>query len=201
MVHHKGKSTALALGLCVSALVLIGCSRESDDPGAVPRQESPAPTAAPVSRTAAVAGPIEPTGWQTVSSGDWSFEIPDDWVDDASMYYPAELADRLMPGTVCQIGTVMSSSGWTVEDTLESSFGPPPWTMTPVTVCNEDGHLLEANDVGRSSLSLVFEDEEATVMYEMPIIKVFDCSTFSSRFGQYESIFRRILESTRCREE
>lgn len=198
MFHYKRTFTVVNMGLLVCALVLVACGTESSNEGAVSGQEAASPPAASASATEAVA-PIVPSGWKTASEGDWSFDIPEDWVDDSGMYYPEELADRVMPGVLCQIGSRVIASDGTVEDELEALYGPGPWTMTPVTVCDADGHLLEASDAGRRYLSLIFEYEASTSSGQMPAIEVFNCLASSSRFGQYEAIFRRILESTRCR--
>ncbi len=199
MIRNQTISIVMVAGLC--ALALIGCDRKPDQEGGVSGRASAAPIAASAQGTEA----IVPSAWKTVSEADWSFDLPLDWAGDAGMYYPEELADRLAAGvwphTVCQIGSRVIASDGTVEDELEALFGPGPWTMTPVTVCDADGHLLEASDAGRMHLSLVFEFETltSTSSVEVPAIEVFVCSTASSRFGQYEAVFRRILESTRCR--
>jgi hypothetical protein len=206
MFRKKRTLIVMALGLCVCALALIACGTESDEGGAVAEQKAAATPAASQSGTEA-ADPIVPSGWKTASEGDWSFDIPVDWVEDSGMYYPEELADRLAAGvwphTICQIGSRVIASDGTVEDELEALYGPGPWTMTPVTVCDADGHLLEASDAGQMYLSLIFEFETltSTSTEEVPAIEVFNCSASSSRFGQYEAIFRRILESTRCRDD
>ncbi len=204
MFHNKRTFIVVTMGLLVCALVLVACGTESNNEGAVSGQEAAARPAASASGTEAVA-PIVPSGWKTASEADWSFDIPKDWVDNLGMYYPEELADKLADGvwphTICQIGSRVIASDGTVEDELKALYGPGPWTMTPVTVCDADGHLLKASDAGRMYLSLVFEFETFTSSGQMPApaIEVFSCSASSSRFGQYEAIFRRILESTRCR--
>lgn len=200
MVHNKRTFIVMALGLCVCALALFACGTESDDGRAMSPQEATVPPAASPSGAESVA-PIVPSGWKTASQGDWSFDIPEDWVDEPFMYYPEELADRLMPGIRCEIGSRVIQPDGTVEDELGALFGPGPWTMTPVTVCNQDGHLLEAGDVGRRWLSLVFEYVASTSDGEMPAIELFICSASSARFAEYEAIFQRILESTRCRDD
>ncbi len=196
MFQKKRTFSSVTLGLLICALVLVGCNANSNDADAVSGQKET--TTSPASAQGkAPAETIVPSGWKTVSDGQWSLSIPEDWVDDSGFYYPEEAANSMTgaPNIFCVIGTRMIPEGKTAEDEFKSMFGSALLNKTPVTVCEKDGYMAEA----KSNLALVFEYEASTSFGQGAAIEYINCGTpTSAKFKQYEPVFRRILESAHC---
>jgi hypothetical protein len=192
-MFQKRTFIAVTLNLWVCILLLAACGGESKDENAVSAKGATMTPAASESRTGADA-PIVPSGWKTVTDWKWSFSIPEDWIED-HLYHPEGAVSSMTgaPNIFCVIGARTIPEGKTAEDELKAMLGTP-LTKTPMTVCNENGSLVE----GKNSLALVFEDEALTSSGRMPGINYIHCRAPSSRFNQYEPIFRRILDSVDC---
>lgn len=181
--------------LLVCALMLVGCGANSDDADEVSGQRTTTTSqvAAPDPKPAE---PIVPSGWKTVTDGSWRLSIPVDWIDDSGFYYPNEAANSMTgaPKIFCVIGARTVPEGETAEDELKSMLGSAPLTKIPMTVCNRSGYMV----VAKRNLALVFEQEASTSFGQRAAIEYINCRAPSSKFSQYESIFRRILESVNC---
>jgi hypothetical protein len=196
MFQKKRTFLTVTLGLWVCALIFFGCDANSNDADAVSRQGATTTSPASVPGTKS-AEPIVPSGWKTVSDGQWSLSIPEDWVDDSGFYYPKEAANSMTgaPNIFCVIGTRTIPEGKTAEDELGAMLGSVPMNKTPKTVCDRDGYMVEA----KNNLALVFELEASTSFGQRAAIEYINCGTpSSSKFNQYEPIFRCIVESTNC---
>ena len=188
MFHKNRTFLAVALGLWVCALIIVGCGTDSNDTNAVSEQEASKNSSA---------DPIVPSAWKTVSDRPWRLSIPEDWVDDSGFYYPKESVNSKtgVPSIFCVIGTRTIAEGKTAEDELKAMFGSAPLNKSAMTVCNRSGYMVAA----KTNMALVFELEVSTSFGQKGAIDYINCGApSSSKFNQYEPIFRRILESANC---
>lgn len=196
MFHNNRTFLAVALGLWVCVLILVGCGSDSNDTNAVSEQEA-STTSSASTTDAKSADPIVPSAWKTVSDRPWRLSIPEDWVDDSGFYYPKESVNSKTgaPSIFCVIGTRTIAEGKTAEDELKAMFGSAPLNKSAMTVCNRSGYMVAA----KTNVALVFELEASTSFGQKTAIDYINCGApSSSKFNQYEPIFRRILESANC---
>lgn len=196
-MHHKMKTViAVALSLLVYVLVFVSCSQESNDADVVSKNGAATPPKASHSNNGA-ADPIVPSGWKTVTSDNWTFSIPDDWVEGSMRTYHPEGAVNSMgvAHTFCVTGVNEIEETGVEDDRLKYMVGFGPLNKTPKPVCGKDGFMVE----GKEGLALLYEFEPRPGYGpEFAVDAIWCTASSSSTFRQYEAIFRHIIDSVEC---
>jgi len=197
MFQKKSMFSIVTLSLLVCALGLISCGDKSNDEPAESTKGAARKSSPSRSSTKAV-DPIVPSGWKTVTSDNWTFSIPDDWVDGLMRtYHPPKDAVNSMgvAHTFCVTGVMAIGETGVSEDNLTYMVGFGPMTKTPKTVCGKDGYMVE----GKTGLALFYEYESKPGSGpEYAIDAIYCASPSSTTFRQYEAVFRHIIDSAEC---
>jgi hypothetical protein len=196
MFHKKRTFLTVIPVLLVCALFLVSCGTESNDEGTVSKQEKTISPAASASGTKAV-DPIVPSGWKTVTSDNWTFSIPDDWVEGSMRtYHPKGAVNSMgVAHTFCLTGVNEIEETGIGDDLLKYLVGFGPLNKIPKTVCGKDGYMVE----GKEGLALLYEFEPRPGYGpEFAVDAIWCTASSSSTFRQYEAIFRHIIDSVEC---
>ncbi len=190
---RTGATMTLLAVFC--ALVLVACGTDSNDANVEPGQGTikTQPASDPNAETADV---IVPSGWKTVTSDNWTFSIPDDWVEGSRAHHPQDAVNSMgVAQTFCLTGVIAIEETGVSDDNLTYMVGFGPLTKTPKTVCGKDGFMVE----GKEGLALFYEYEPRPGHGPEFAIDAIWCTTqSSSTFRQYEAIFRHVIESVEC---
>ena len=196
MLHKNRTFLTVTLVLWVCALILVGCDSNSDEANAVSEQGAKTNSTASA-LGAKSADPIVPSAWKTVSDGKWTFSIPEEWNEESGLYHPegAVSSSTGIPYIFCVTGIRGLAKPDAVDDDLKMIIGFGPLTKTPMTVCGQDGYMAE----GSAGIALfhLFEPR-AGPGSKFAIDAIWCKASSSSRFSQYEAIFRHIIESVDC---
>jgi hypothetical protein len=142
------------------------------------------------------ADPIVPSVWKTVTYENWTFSIPEDWVEGLMAYHPKRAVNSMgVAQTFCVTGVQAIEERGVRDARLEFMVGFGPLTKTPKTVCGKEGYMVE----GKVGLALFYEYEPRAGYGPKFAINAIWCTTSSSyKFRQYEAIFRHVIESGDC---
>ena len=195
MFYKMRTGTTLTLVALFGALVLVACGTDSNDANVEPEQGA-AKTQAASAPNAEVADVIVPSGWKTVTSDNWTFSIPDDWVESSMAHHPKDAVNSMgVAQTFCLTGVIAIEETGVSDDNLTYMVGFGPLTKTPKTVCGKDGFMVE----GKEGLALFYEYKPRPGYGPEFAIDAIWCTTqSSSTFRQYEAIFRHVIESVEC---
>jgi len=177
-------------------LVLGGPMSESFYVRAVRAGQGTAKTQVASAPNAEVADVIVPSGWKTVTSDNWTFSIPDDWVKKSRTYHPKGAVNSMgAASTFCVTGVDEIEETGIGENRLKYMVGFGPLTKTPMTVCGKDGFMVE----GKEGLSLFYEYEPRPGYGPKFAVDAIWCTApSSSTFRKYEAIFRHVIGSVKC---
>ena len=144
MFHRKRIFSAVTLCLLVCSLGLVSCGGKSNDEPAESAKGSAGTSSSSRSGTEA-ADPIVPSGWKTVTSDNWTFSIPDDWVEGSMRtYHPRDAVNSMgVAHTFCVTGVIAIKETGVSDDNLTYMVGFGPLNKTPKTVCGMDGYMVE----------------------------------------------------------
>lgn len=197
MPHEKSPSIALTLLPLVGGLLLVACERAPSAGSTVSGQQATASSPTASSSGTEAADPIVPSGWKTVTEGIWTFSVPDDWVG-GGMYHPeGAISSSGLPNIFCVTGVRGLSEAGVVDDNLRIMIGFGSMTKTPMTVCGQDGYLAEGSE--GLALFYAFEPRDGDGADTETAIRAVWCTApSSSRFSQYEAVFRHAIESVEC---
>ncbi len=195
MFYKMRTSMPLTVVALFCALVLVACGTDSNDATAVSGQETAKKSIASAPSAEAVET-IVPSDWKTVTSDNWTFSIPDDWVESSETYHPKGAVNSIgVAHTFCLTGVIAIEETGVNDNNLTYMVGFGPLTKTPKTVCGKDGFMVE----GKEGLSLFYEYEPRPGYGpEFAIDAIYCTATSSSTFRQYEAIFRHIIDSAEC---
>jgi hypothetical protein len=195
MFQKKRIFSAVTLCLLVCALGLVSCGGKSNDEPAESTKGSARTSSSSRSGTEA-ADPIVPSGWKTVTNDNWTFSIPDDWVEGLGTYHPKGAVNSMgVAHTFCVTGVIAIKETGVSDDNLTYMVGFGPLNKTPKTVCGMDGYMVE----GKEGLALFYEPHyEPGYGPELAIDAIYCTASSSSTFRQYEAVFRHIIDSAEC---
>ncbi|HDQ39444.1 MAG TPA: hypothetical protein ENN39_00200 [Desulfonatronum sp.] len=195
MIHMMRTGMPLTLVALFCALILAACGTDSNDATALSKQGT-AKTQAASAPSAEAVEIIVPSGWKTVTSDNWTFSVPDDWVESSRTYHPKGAVNSMgVAHTFCLTGVIAIEETGVSDDNLTYMVGFGPLTKTPKTVCGKDGFMVE----GKEGLSLFYEYEPRPGYGpEFAIDAIYCTAQSSSTFRQYEAVFRHVIDSAAC---
>jgi hypothetical protein len=195
MFYKMKAGIPLTLVALFCALILVACGTDSNDANVEPGQGA-AKTQAASAPSAEAVEIIVPSGWKTVTSDNWTFSIPDDWVEGMGTYHPKGAVNSMgVAHTFCVTGVMAIGETGVSDDNLTYMVGFGSLTKTPKTVCGKDGFMVE----GKEGLSLFYEYEPRPGYGpEFAIDAIYCTASSSSKLRQYEAVFRHIIDSAEC---
>jgi len=195
MFYKMKVGIPLALVVMFCALILVACGTDSNDATSVSEQET-AKRSRASAPTAQAVEIIVPSDWKTVTSDNWTFSIPDDWVEGSGMYHPKDAVNSMgVANTFCVTGVMAIGETGVSDNNLTYMVGFGPMTKTPKTVCGKDGYMVE----GKTGLALFYAYESKPgYVPEYAIDAIYCTAPSSTTFRQYEAVFRHIIDSAEC---
>lgn len=139
--------------------------------------------------------------WKEAYYEEFIFMIPQDWKEDSDAgvwFPPSENFDMGLPDISLQCGDMPVMPGQSVDVQIkELLLGSDPTVKTPVNKCDIPGHIREAQDeFGLRHIALTLEEMAGG---DMIMVHFFNCRVPAARYDQYAEIFRKILDSVRCK--